>query len=94
MMSRTYDYGYNMMGGSGWLGGVLILVFGALLIAGIVLLILWAVRASSGHGTTGGVPPAVGVAGHDEAVATAKRRLASGDITTDEFNEIMRALGE
>lgn len=30
--------------------------------------------------------------GHDEAVAIAKRRLASGEITKDQFDEIMRAL--
>ena len=100
MMGRGYGYGYNnMMGGYGWFGGLLMLAFGALVIAGIVLLIIWAVRASGGHGATGGpggygTPPPPGAAGHDEAVAIARRRCASGEITTQEYDEIMRALGE
>ena len=100
MMGRGYGWGYNnMMGGAGWFGGLLVLLFGALIVAGVVLLIVWAVRASSGHGATGGsggpeAPPLPGAAGHDEAVAIAKRRLASGEITKDQYDEIMRALGE
>ena len=73
MMGRGYGYGYNnMMGGYGWFGGLLMLAFGALVLAGIVLLIIWAVRASGGHGATGGpgghgTPPPPGAAGHHEA---------------------------
>jgi len=93
MMGRGYDYGYNMMGGYGWFGGLLMFLFGALVIAGIVLLIVWAVRASGGHSAGGGTPPQPGAVGHDEAVAIAKRRCASGEITTQEYDEIMRALG-
>ena len=93
MMGRGYDYGYNMMGGTGWLGGVLVFLFGALIIAGVVLLIIWAVRASGGHAATGASAPPPGAVGHDEAVAIAKRRLASGEITKDQYDEIMRALG-
>jgi putative membrane protein len=92
MMGRGYNYGYNMAGG-GWFGGLVMFLFGALVIAGIVLLIVWAVRASGGHGTAGGSAPPPGAAGHDEAVAVAKRRLASGEINKDQYDEIMRALG-
>lgn len=35
-------------------------------------------------------PPAVG---HDEAVAIARRRFASGEISKEQFDEIMKALG-
>ena len=93
MMGRGYGYGYDMMGGYGWFGGLLMFFFGALVITGIVLLIIWAVRASTHHPSAGGgaVPP--GAVGHDEAVAIAKRRCASGEITTQEYDEIMRALG-
>ena len=93
MMGRGYGYGYDMMGGAGWFGTFLIFLFGALIIAGVVLLIIWAVRAST-HQPSGGagtLPP--GAVGHDEAVAIAKRRCASGEITTQEYDEIMRALG-
>jgi len=90
---RGYDYGYNNMMGGGWFGGLLMLLFGALIIAGIVLLIMWAVRASGGH-AGGGSTPQPGKAGHDEAVAIAKRRLASGEVNKEQYDEIMRALGE
>lgn len=92
MMGRGFNYGYNMMGG-GWLGGLMMFLFGVLVIAGIVLLIVWAVRASGGHASAGGSPPHPGEDGHQEAVAIAKRRLASGEITKEQYDEIMRTLG-
>jgi uncharacterized membrane protein len=90
-MMRGLGYGYDMMGG-GWVGGILILFFGLLVIAGIVLVVMWAIRSSSGHGHqgTGSVPP--GAAAHDEAVAIAKRRFASGEVTREQYDEIMRGL--
>ena len=85
--------GYGGMLGGGWLGLLLMLLFGALCIAGVVLLVLWFVRSSGGHGgASGGATPS-GPAGHDEAVAIAKRRLASGEINKEQYDEIMRALG-
>ena len=93
MMGRGYGYGYDMMGGYGWFGALLMFFFWALIIVGTVLLIVWAVRASGGHGTSAAKPPLAGTVGHDEAVAIAKRRCASGEITTEEYEEIIRALG-
>jgi len=85
--------GYGSMMGGGWLGFLFMLVFGALCIAGIVLLVLWFVRSSGGRvGAAGSMPPA-GPAGHDEAIAIAKRRLASGEVTKEQYDEVMRALG-
>jgi uncharacterized membrane protein len=86
-----YGYGGDMMG-VGWLGGLLMLLFAALVVAGFVLLVIWAVRASSGHTAAG---PALhpGMAGHHEAVAIAKKRLASGEITADQYDEIIAKLG-
>lgn len=92
MMGPGYGYGYDMMGGYGWFGAVLAFLFGALVVAGIVLLIVWAVRASSRQSAAGG-PPAPGAAGRDEAVTVARRRYASGEITAQEYDEIMRTLG-
>jgi uncharacterized membrane protein len=90
---RGYGYYGNMMGG-GWFGGLLMLFFSALVVAGFVILVLWAVWASSGgHTVAGGVPRQPGAAGHDEAVSIAKRRLASGEITKEQYDEIMRTLG-
>jgi len=91
MMGR--GYGYGMMGGYGWFGALLMFFFGALVIAGIVLLIVWAVKASTHHLSAGRPTLPPGAAGHDEAVAIAKRRLASGEINKDQYDEIMRALG-
>jgi len=91
-----YGSGYgNMMGGTGWFGGLVMIFFGFLVLVGIVLLIVWIVRGM-GHGGAapgpmmGGMPPMVG---HDEAVQIAKKRFASGEITKEQFDEIMQALG-
>jgi uncharacterized membrane protein len=86
MMYRGFGYGY----GAG--GGLFMLLFGALVLVAIVLLVVWVVRASSGHRAAGGtVPPQP--ACHEEAVAIAKRRLASGEITAEQYNEIIHTLG-
>lgn len=87
-----YGLGDSMMGGSGsWLGLVLMLVIGTMVIAGIVLLVMWAMRSHSGQGQMAAMPPA-GAAGHDEAVAIAKRRLAGGEIDHEQYEAIMRSL--
>lgn len=88
-MMWNWGYGNSLMG-SGWL---LMLLFGALVVAGVVLLVIWAVRASSGRGHVAGstTPPTI-AAGHDDAVAIAKKRLAAGEIGKDEYDAIMRAL--
>lgn len=93
MMGRGFSYGYDMMGGAGWLGVLLMLLFWALIIAGIVVLILWILRSSRGHGTHSGASQPPGAVGHDEAAAIARRRFASGEITKDQYDEIMRSLG-
>jgi uncharacterized membrane protein len=96
MYGRGYGYGGygDMMGGGGWIVGLLMMTFGLLVIATIVLLVVWAIRASSSHGH-GSVTqsPSPAARGHDEAVAIAKKRLAGGEIGPDEYAEIMRQLG-
>ncbi len=95
-MMGQYGWGYDMMGG-GWLGGILMLLFGAVILAGVVLLIVWAVRQSTGNSTgqstSAGPQGPPQAADHDEAVAIAKRRLASGEITAEQYQELMRVLG-
>jgi uncharacterized membrane protein len=87
-------YGYGSMMDGGWFVGLMMLFFFTVVIAGIVLLVIWAVRASSGgHAAAGGAAQHPGVAGHHEAVAIAKKRLASGEITKEQYDEIMRTLG-
>jgi putative membrane protein len=83
--------GWNMM--SGWFGWLVMMFFGFLVLVGVVLLVIWAVRASSQGGHSGSGPVSPATTGHDEAVAVARKRLASGEITPEQFEEIMRALG-
>lgn len=101
--SGGYGGGYgNMMSNGGWLVGLMMLFFGVLFIALVVLLIVWAVRAAGGHGKQHhiAVPPVASgpthvstTAAHDEAVAIARRRLASGEISPEQYAEIVRHLG-
>lgn len=96
-MMRGYPFGYTTVGGSVW-GEIIMLIFGLLVLVGIVLLIIWAIRALGAHPQAGtqqpGMPqqPPTPV-GHEEAVAIAKRRLASGEITPEQYAEIMKTLG-
>ena len=93
-----YGYG-NMMGGG---GGILMFFFGLLVLVGIVLLVMWAMRAArGGHGPmmmhgghVSGPAAPQGAAGHHEAIAIAKRRLASGEITPEQYQEIIKTLGD
>jgi uncharacterized membrane protein len=83
-----------MMGGGGGLAGLFIFLFVVLGITAIVLLIIWAVRVSGGHhpSHTTALPP-TDATGHNEAVALVKKRLATGEITPEQYEEIMRVLG-
>ncbi len=101
MMGGYYGNGYGGMGGGGLFGGLIFLVFAALVIAGVVLLVIWAVRASSGgHGHMGAgttpqpptTPPQAATTA-DEACAIARKRYASGEITKEQFEEICKTLG-
>ncbi len=89
-------YGYDMMSGGGWFAWLLMAFFGLLVLVGVILLVVWIARSMSGHESPHGQVqhPMQGAApGHDEAVATARRRLASGEITKEEYEAIMQALG-
>ncbi len=96
-MMRGYGYNGNMMGGWGWGGWLAMAFFGLLVLVGLVLLVVWAIRSASGGHPQAGGPQQPGMPmrsdGHDEAVAIAKRRLASGEITPEQYAEIMTRLG-
>jgi putative membrane protein len=74
--------------GSG-LGGFAAMGFGflfwLLIIGGIVALVIWAVRTSSGrsHGTAGHEP---------DALEIARRRYARGEISKEQFEQLKRDL--
>lgn len=90
---RGYSGGWSNMMGGGWFGDLLVLLFGALILAGIVLLVIWAVRSSSGREADKHRSSAMSSTAHDEAIAVARGRLASGEITQEQYSEIMNALG-
>lgn len=90
MMGPGYGY---MMGGYGWIGTLLMFAFGALVIAGIVVLVVWAVRSVGDHSERGEGSRHAATDTPDAAIAIARRRLASGEITGEQYDEIMRTLG-
>jgi putative membrane protein len=87
MYGQGYGYnGYgNMMGGyGGWIFGLL----GLLVLVGIVLLVVWAVRSVGGSAHHHAPLPPV-----DDACAIAKTRYAKGEITKEQYEEICKTLG-
>jgi putative membrane protein len=87
MYGQGYGYGGygNMMGG---FGGWLFLLFGLLILAGIVLLVVWAVRSMSGSAQHPQPPRST-----DDACAIAKTRYAKGEITKEQYEEMCKTLG-
>jgi putative membrane protein len=87
MMGPGMMGGYGMMRGYGSpygfannpIGGILSLVFWALIIAGVAVLVVWLVRSS--RWTSRASSP-------DSAVEILKSRYARGEITKDQFNEM------
>ncbi len=89
---RDWGWGYDMMMGGGWLIGLIMLFFGLLVLAGLVLLVIWAVRSSSGHRGAPGTAPTYSAGGQDEAVTIARRRYAAGEITKEQYEDMVRTL--
>jgi len=79
-----WGYGSNM----GWM----MWLWGILLLAGIALLVLVAVRLS-GTGRTHGGPPGPD-AGRTRAQQILDERFARGELTAEEYHERLRVLGE
>jgi uncharacterized membrane protein len=98
-MMGGYGRGYSGMmgyGGGSWLYDLFFFAFAVLILAGIILLIVWAVRAiSGGHGagSAGTGTPAQPGATQDEACAVARKRYASGEISKEQYEEICKTLG-
>lgn len=100
---RGYGYGFvdgnGMMGGN-WFGALAMGLLWLLVIVGIVFMIVRMVRRG-GHGPMmmhgmqhGGMADSTpAVPAHDEAVAIARKRFASGEITKEQFDELMSSLG-
>jgi putative membrane protein len=67
--------------GYGWPWALLWLVFAVLFWGGLIALLVWAVRSASAPRR-----------GPDTAMQVLKRRLASGEITQEEYERIRRLL--
>lgn len=72
------------MGSSGGLW----LIGGVLLIAGLVILVVWAVNRSSSHGQSSAPP-----ADRSSALDILRERFARGEITEQEFEQAKKTLG-
>lgn len=80
----------NGMGGMGWYW-----LFGALLLLGLTLLIVVAVRAPRGS-VSRGHPTAVGdqPPSRSQARSILNERYARGELSTEEYRERLQGLGE
>ena len=83
---RTVGYGSGM--GMGWMW-----LFWLLLVTGVVVLLVVAVRAIGG-GTTGGGRGSAPVSRRSRARQVLDERYARGEIATEEYRERLRELGE
>lgn len=76
-------------GGFGWIGMILNLVITLGVIIGLVLLVIWAVRKIGGGSIGSGGQNSVGQPARDIAQA----RYARGEISRDEYQQILSDLG-
>lgn len=78
-----------------WIGMGLMMVFMAVIVVGGILLLVWLIRAVTppygGYPQNPYEPPYQPQ--RDDALETARRRYANGEITKDEFEEIKQTLG-
>lgn len=86
-----WDHGYGM--GWSWIWVVLVM----LIVVGAIAAVIFLVVKSTGGPPPGGHPPPYqghAPAGVTNARAIAEERLARGEVTPDEYREIVRALDE
>lgn len=80
--------GPGMMGGwgMGWFGGIFMIVFWVLIIVGLVFLIRWLIRSSSGSAEKGASEST------SRALEILKERYAKGEIDREEFEQRKRTI--
>ncbi len=81
-----WEMGPGMMWGwgTGWFGGIFMILFWVLVIVGLVFLIKWLIQTTKGGAST--------VQGSSRAIDILKERYAKGEITKEEFETIKRDL--
>lgn len=81
------NYGY---GGMGWIGMILGLIITIGVVVGLIILVVWIVRRTSGNTNQSNSNVLPGQSGRDIAQA----RYAKGEITRDEYQQILSDLGK
>ena len=81
------NYGY---GGMGWIGMILGLIITIGVVVGLIILVVWIVRRTSGNTIQSGSNALTGQSARDIAQA----RYAKGEITRDEYQQILSDLGK
>lgn len=92
-MHGWFGYGYgSQMGALGWIGPVMMLLFWALILFGIVVLIRYLLTQTRRHQDRSGERSA-GSSDRD-ALSVLRERYARGEIETGEYQEKARILSE
>ena len=86
-----WDMSYGT-GIGGWGGMLMMGFFWLLVIAGFVLLVVWAVKAAGSGPRQYGPPQGPSAQGQDPAIQVARERYARGEISKEELDTIIRTL--
>ncbi len=73
-------WGYGMMGAYGWIG----MIFNLLILAGVIILVVWAVRRFTERGS--------GQSGSQSARDIVQQRYARGEITREQYQQMLNDL--
>ncbi len=77
---------YGWMGGYGWIGMIISLVFSLLVLGGLVWLVVWAVRRSGAGSYTSNA------ASGTSPKEIAQQRYARGEITREQYQQLLEDL--
>ncbi len=77
---------YGWYGGYGWIGMIISLIFGLLLLGGLVWLVVWAIRRSGTGTYTNSAPGGI------SAKEIAQQRYARGEITREQYQQLLEDL--
>ena len=77
---------YGWMGGYGWIGMIISLVFTLIVLGGLAWLVVWAVRKSSGGNYVSNLPMA------QSPKEIAQMRYARGEITKEQYQLLLEDL--
>ena len=77
---------YGWMGGYGWMGMIISLVFSLLVLGGLIWLVVWAVRRSGTGSYTSNT--AAGTSPKE----IAQQRYARGEITREQYQQLLEDL--